>query len=110
VREDAGQRIAIFGPFPVQSRFGNEEMKQRVVGCRDRTPQACLPRPFALTISQMQGLLQQIVGKSHASSPGFLLQSSLSKLAPELEIREQSPLLNGLECLHDSISNAIGDL
>jgi hypothetical protein len=40
-------------------------MKQRVVGCRDRTPQACLPRPFALTISQMQGLLQQIVGKSH---------------------------------------------
>jgi hypothetical protein len=85
-------------------------MKQRVVGCRNRTPQACLPQLFALTISQVPGLLQQVIGKSHGSRPSFLLQSSLLRLAPEIEIREQPPLFNGLECLHDSISNAIGDL
>jgi hypothetical protein len=58
----------------------------------------------------MPGLLQQIVGKGHGSRPNFLLQNSLFGLAPEIEIREQPPLFDGLESLHDSISNAPGDL
>jgi hypothetical protein len=69
-----------------------------------------LPRLLPFAVGQVPGLLQQIVGESHRSRPSFLFQSSLFGLAPELEIREQSPLFDGLECLHDSISNAPGDL
>ena len=76
--EDAGECIAIFDSLPVQRRFGNEEMKQRVVGCGNRTPQACLPRLLALAVSQMLGLFQQIVYEGHRQAQAFSFRAACS--------------------------------
>src|ERR1039458_761068 len=86
--------------FPYTTLFRAVETARRRLACRG---------PLRSRLARCRACSSKSSAKA-TSSPGFLLQSSLFGLAPELEIREQSPLLNGLECLHDSISNAIGDL
>ena len=64
--EHARQSKAFPRPLPVFCRLRDQEMKESVIGRRNRSSQAGLPGPLRFALCQMPRLLEQVFRKGHS--------------------------------------------
>jgi hypothetical protein len=56
--EETGEQSALIDSLPVQGRFVNQKMKERIIGGRDRSSETCLAWSFLFPIREVFGLLK----------------------------------------------------
>ena len=84
--ENARERIAVFRLLPIAHGLPNEQVKERVVGRRDRTAQTGLFGTLRFAAGQVIRLFEQILRIGHTLRPGGIVQFRLLGQAAEIEV------------------------
>ncbi len=91
VFECAGETRALRTYLPIRNSFRRQEVKEGVVGGRNRSPEAGLPRPFRFALGEVLRLLKQIVRKCHLLAPCSLPEHGLLGFASKSNVWNKAP-------------------
>lgn len=93
--------------FPVLRSLSREQMKNRIVSCRNRAAKVDLLRlVWQIELREENGVRYQIVMVRHRSAENLFFEPRLFGLAPKVEVWKQIPSANGVELLLNRVHNA----
>jgi hypothetical protein len=106
--EGTSKVVARVYSAPIGGSLLNQEMKEGVVGRRNRSSQTRLRWVPRLLIEKEKGLLKQVFRESHSSHPARVFE--MGEVGSEIKIGLKSPSIEGLEFIKEGSRYSSSDV